>query len=454
MITSNAKVMSILVITAFSAMTWTGCSGPKTTAIDSSETCKDPVAEAGLDATVSLGQPVFLNGGASTWCSDYDSDIVFTWSFVSVPSESAVSENSLSSNRSIAAVSPQFTPDIGGEYVLSLQVSDGITISSPDYVVINAVAGDNPPIANCGGSYEGAVGQLVTLDASGSTDPEMAELFYSWSMTPPNCSQLTTDDLYNEGTSSPSFVPDCPGIFVTTLTVSDGGQWSEPVVCAIDVGDENRIPTADAGKSEEYGGCASNPIQLNGYGSFDADGDTLTYSWALVSAPTDSAATDANFNDATIAAPQFTWDVAGNYTFQLQVYDGTAWSAPDLVDVSIGDIVNNRRPIANAGDSLNVEASANCQSTSYSNECADCAAYTVMLDGSASTDLDGDQLEFQWSESSGVLNLVTPQAALTGAIVPTQVVGANLSFDVTLTVSDCERSDDDSATITYTCTSN
>ena len=59
------------------------------------------------------------------------------------------------------------------------------------------------------------------------------------------------------------------------------------------MGSQNRIPTADAGKTMDFGGCAGNPVQLNGYGSFDPDGDRLTYAWALVSAPTDSAATDA-----------------------------------------------------------------------------------------------------------------------------------------------------------------
>ena len=77
-----------------------------------------------------------------------------------------------------------------------------------------------------------------------------------------------------------------------------------------------------------------------------------------------------------------------------------------------------------------------------------------MLDGSASSDLDGDTLQFQWAEPSGVLNISSPNAALTPAEIPTQGVNANLSFDVTLTVSDCERSDDDQTTLTSTCVSN
>ena len=54
-----------------------GCTNPKGTAIDSSETCKAPIANAGTDSTVGLGQPVFLNASSSSWCSDYDDDVVF-----------------------------------------------------------------------------------------------------------------------------------------------------------------------------------------------------------------------------------------------------------------------------------------------------------------------------------------------------------------------------------------
>ena len=430
------------------------CDGGKTTIIDSSMECGDPIAEAGDDVTMPLGAPVFLNGSQSRWCDDYDDNVVFTWSFITVPSASSVNESSLSANRTNAAMTPQFIPDVVGEYVLGLQVSDGVAVSSMDYVVVSVVAGDNAPTADCGGSYEGEVGQLVILDGSGSNDPENATLEYAWSLSSPTCSSLTSDNIFNEGSNKPSFVPDCSGLFVMTLTVSDGSHWSDPVICSVDVATENRIPVADAGKTGNLGGCTANPLQLSGYNSYDPDGDSLSFSWALVSAPTDSLATDANFNDTTAPAPTFAWDAFGTYTFQLQVHDGTSWSAPDLVDITIGDVLNNRRPIANAGDSVTVEASANCQSTSYSNECANCAPFTVMLDGSGSMDLDGDTLTYSWSENSGLLQIVNPNAALTPAIIPSQTVGTALSFDVVLTVEDCNRVDTDQSVITYTCVSN
>lgn len=431
-----------------------GCTNGSVKQIDSSEICQlVPIAEAGDDQATSLGIPVILNGTGSSWCEDYDEDVVFIWSFVSTPVESTVSETSLSANRSGAAITPQFTPDITGEFVVSLQVSDGNEVSSIDYMVVNVVAGDSAPISDCGGAYEGEIGSIVTIDGSASSDPEGAVLEYSWSLNTPTCSVLTSSDVYNEGTASPSFVPDCEGTYAITLSVSDGSQWSDPVVCAVDVGGINRLPVADAGKTEDFGGCAPNPFQLNGHSSYDADGDSLTFSWALVSAPVDSVVSDANFDDTTSPTPEFSWDVDGVYTFQLQVHDGTGWSAPDLVDVTIGDMADNHRPIANAGDNMAIEATAACQDTSYSSECADCPPYTLLLDGSGTIDLDTDMLSFFWEEVTGGLQIATPHAAVTSAVIDTQTVSTSLSFDVSLEVSDCQQSDTDLMTITYTCVS-
>ena len=71
----------------------------------------------------------------------------------------------------------------------------------------------------------------------------------------------------------PSFVPDCDGVFIVYLIVNDGSQWSDPAICAVNVASTNRAPIADAGESQDLGGCASSSISLNGYGSYDLDGD-------------------------------------------------------------------------------------------------------------------------------------------------------------------------------------
>ena len=60
------------------------------------------------------------------------------------------------------------------------------------------------------------------------------------------------------------------------------------------------------------------PATLTGSGSFDPDGDSLTYAWALTAKPVASAATIAN---PTSADTTFSPDVAGSYTFCLTVTD-------------------------------------------------------------------------------------------------------------------------------------
>ena len=61
-------------------------------------------------------------------------------------------------------------------------------------------------------------------------------------------------------------------------------------------------------------------VQLDGNGSSDADGDTLTFKWSFVYKPDGSSAT---LSDSEAVKPSFKIDVAGTYTLQLIVNDGT-----------------------------------------------------------------------------------------------------------------------------------
>ena len=192
--------------------------------------CDAPIAEAGDTQTLPLGSRISLNGGDSTWCDSLKKrDISFNWSFERVPTASDVNDTSLSENRESSASNPSFIPDVPGEYVLSLRVTDPTSASSPDYVVVTISSSDLAPTASCGDDVAGQVGTATALDGRGSADPEGAELTYLWSISStPECSTMSDIDIFDQGTASPSLIPDCNGLYVISLVVSDGLQESEP----------------------------------------------------------------------------------------------------------------------------------------------------------------------------------------------------------------------------------
>jgi hypothetical protein len=96
---------------------------------------------------------------------------------------------------------------------------------------------------------------------------------------------------------------------------------------------DNTAPVADAGPDQTTNVLVGDVVILDGSGSSDADGDTLSYLWSFVSVPPGSAAV---LTDSTSDMPSFTADVAGTYVAQLVVNDGGRRnSAPDEVTIIV-----------------------------------------------------------------------------------------------------------------------
>lgn len=94
-------------------------------------------------------------------------------------------------------------------------------------------------------------------------------------------------------------------------------------------GGNNTAPVADAGQDQDV--TTGSMVTLNGSGSTDSDGDTLTYIWQFSSVPAGSTAV---LSDATLVNPTFTADVEGSYSVNLIVSDGLLTSSADTVVVT------------------------------------------------------------------------------------------------------------------------
>jgi hypothetical protein len=115
-----------------------------------------PIANAGPDQTVTVGTLVTLNGSQS---SDPDGDpITFQWRFVSIPEGSAATLTDADKAQAT------FTPDVAGEYILSLTVTDPKGATGSDTVKVTARPAPPPPPARRKGDVDGD-GDVDIIDA-------------------------------------------------------------------------------------------------------------------------------------------------------------------------------------------------------------------------------------------------------------------------------------------------
>lgn len=318
-----------------------------------------PLANAGNDQNVKLGQWVKLDGSQS---SAYRQSIRFNWQFVRMPKGSRAK---LINKHSVY---PQFKADKLGQYVIRLVVNDRYYQSYPDLVVIN-VNTNNPPIANAGVDQTVPLGKQVMLDGSASSDIEGDKLKYYWRMlSRPQGSNAT---LINAQTVNPNFIADVRGQYVFELMVNDG--VNDSLKDTVIITTLNSKPIANAGVDQVVD--VNSRVLVNGSASYDADGNALTFAWEFVSKPEGSTAVLETPNSLQTV---FNADKTGEYVLRLVVRDAYLESEPDMVVIQANKV--NLAPIADAGADSKVFVGD-----------------TVTLDASASSDANGDNLNYQWS---------------------------------------------------------
>ncbi|WP_089935921.1 PKD domain-containing protein [Candidatus Entotheonella palauensis] len=166
---------------------------------------------------------------------------------------------------------------------------------------------------------------------------------------------------------------------------SDSGRQTNTVTLA------NTAPIAHAGPDQRV--MRGDTVTLDGTASSDVDGDRLSFVWTFIAVPLDSVAV---LSDATAVKLIFAADAEGEYVLELHVSDATHESESDTVTVTTAP--GNTAPLAHAG----LDQSAK-------------VGDTVVLDGSGSSDADGDPLVFEWSLTS------TPSGSLAALNDPTRL---------------------------------
>lgn len=167
---------------------------------------------------------------------------------------------------------------------------------------------NQPPVASA--SDQQVTGPVnVTLDGSGSHDPEGGALTYAWSQT-----SGTTVSLSNKNTAKASFnapATTADKTYGFQLKVTDSGGLSS--TASIQVVDKapapNHAPTVNP--LEAITLQAGQQANLHAQ-AVDQDNDPLTYQW---NAPVELSPEGSNTADLSITAP----DVAANQSFNLSV---------------------------------------------------------------------------------------------------------------------------------------
>ena len=368
-----------------------------------------PVANAGSNQTVQPGATVQLNGSGST--DPGGRSLTYQWS------QTGGTAVTLSSS---TVAQPTFTaPSSAATLTFQLVVNNGTVSSSPATVTITVstaapdLARTATATASSAASGQGAAKAIngVIGGYPGDSSQEWATnggkagswLKLTWTTAqtidtivlydrPNTNDQITGGNIaFSDGSSvAVGSLPNDGSAYtltfaaktVTTLqlnitsvsSTTENVGLAEIQVYGTGSSGGSQPPVANAGSNQTVQTGAT--VTLNGTGSSDPGGKSLTYQW------TQTGGAAVTLSSSTAAQPTFTApSSAATLTFQLVVNNGTASSSPATVTITVAAA---QPPVANAGSNQTVQTGA-----------------TVTLNGTGSSDPGGKSLTYQWTQTGG-----------------------------------------------------
>ncbi len=383
-----------------------------------------PAADAGDAVTVDAGAEVTLDGSGST---DPDDGIDgYKWTQISGP---AVTLSNAGEPQPTFTAPIVAAPSEALEF--ELEVTDTGGLKDADSVTVTVQFVNQPPAANAGEDGTVVEETLVTLDGTGSTDPDDGIVTYAWTRLEGPEVELSDPAIPQPTFTAPALEDETEVAIVFQLEVTDGADGTATDTVTVTV-TPNLPPTADAGEDGTVVEGAQ--VTLDGTGSTDPDDGIASYAWTQIDDHPALSLTGADTATASFTAPPV--DGADRvYAFQLEVTDGAGQTATDEVTVRV---TPNLPPTADAGQDQAVEAGD-----------------AVILDGTGSSDPDDGIDGYRWSQVAG-----DPEVALQGVVTETarftapEVDGAaTLVFQLAVTDTRGERATDE-VTVTVTPPSN
>ncbi len=385
---------TVVVWTATDAAGNTGSANQTVTIVDTT----DPVCVAPADLLIQSTAPTAVETGTAT-ATDNSGSASVTYSGPDVfdfgPTEVAWTCEDSSGNSStvfqlitLEQIEPNNAP---------VANDDVAVVTIDESVVINVLANDQ--------DSDGDIISIANIApaANGTVQETSAGLLYT-----PNATYTGPDSF--------------------SYTIVDDAGATDSANVSITV---QPLPVAAVG--DDVSGLINEAIAADGTASSDPAGETLGYSWTLVSQPDGSSLSTADIVNSDQAIASITPTVAGEYVLELVVSAGTRSSEPARIRVTA--VAPNIAPVADAGSDAVVTL-----------------GNSASVDGSGSSDADQspDSLTYTWTVSdapaaSSIDTSSLVDAASAVASFTPDVVG---SYTLRLEVFDGEDIGQDTVTVT------
>lgn len=271
-------------------------------------------ADAGPDRVVLEDETVTLNAAESFIPDEIQIAPMYTWE--------QTSGTAVDLSTPTAEETTFTAPELGDadsldlEFTLTITDNGGQSDSDSVKITVTRANANQPPSANAGSNRTVAGGTTVTLDGSGSSDPDGFIVAYNWESITDNTVVLATPgDAATSFTAPAGDDQDTDLQFKLTVTDNSGISTSDTVTITV-LADDNVIPPGPG-----QGNKISLSVEEGRTGSLEAGNFEVgsQYSWTQTSGSPQVTLSDSNSPSPTFVGPSVDAEGTTTLGFELMV---------------------------------------------------------------------------------------------------------------------------------------